>query len=87
MTSEAYPLPITNRRGEVVAYSLIDEQDAERAGALRWHLSHGYPVASLGRRDCRIYLHRLIIGEIEERYCEIAAQRMGQEVFDLGEAA
>jgi site-specific DNA-methyltransferase (adenine-specific) len=33
-------------------------------------------------------LNRYAIGiEIEEKYCEIAATRMGQEVFDFSEVA
>jgi site-specific DNA-methyltransferase (adenine-specific) len=30
---------------------------------------------------------KAVLIEIEERYCEIAARRMGQEVFNLGDMA
>jgi site-specific DNA-methyltransferase (adenine-specific) len=35
----------------------------------------------------RSFAARSVVPEIEERYCEIAAKRLGQEVFDFTEAA
>lgn len=57
-------LPLRKADGRVIAWTLLDEADAEIARAHRWYLmSRGYVCRSVRKpRRQVIYLHRLVVG-------------------------
>jgi hypothetical protein len=58
-------LPLHDREGTVIAHALVDDEDFERFGHLRWHKSHyGYVVHDAMQDGKRVvlYLHREIMG-------------------------
>jgi hypothetical protein len=57
-------IPLRARDGSVRAYALVDAADAEWANQWRWSLNEGYAHrgTTVNGRDCKIYLHREILG-------------------------
>ncbi len=56
-------IPLHRRGGEVVAYVIIDEADAEWAAQWRWCLnSNGYVWRTQKGRPRHVYLHRELAG-------------------------
>lgn len=58
-------IPLRNRAKEIVAYALVDDEDYERFGHLRWHRSnYGYAAHGYwkGGRSHTVFLHREILG-------------------------
>jgi hypothetical protein len=61
MQGEAKQIPLRRRGQGIVAYSLVDPEDFERFGDMRWHFqSDGYACHSLalGRT---VFLHRAVM--------------------------
>ena len=54
-------VPLRNRSGKIVAYAMVDDEDAESVLAHRWSLTNGYPASRFGGRLW--YLHRWLLGE------------------------
>lgn len=56
-------IPLRNRKGEIVARALVDDEDAGQARH-RWCLTAGYPSRRLSRRvgGRMLYLHREVMG-------------------------
>lgn len=57
-------LPITNRKREVVAYALVDDDLFLYLSKVRWHLGHkGYPKTGFRRADgtqANVHLHQVV---------------------------
>jgi hypothetical protein len=64
-------IPLRNRRGAVVAYTLIDEENVHLA-ALRWHVASGYAHRweRHAGRQLNVFLHRVILGVPPELECD-----------------
>lgn len=52
-------IPLVNRKGEVVAYALVDDAD-DTLTQWRWRMSEGYAVRTLARG--KVYMHRQLLG-------------------------
>ncbi len=61
-------VPLRNRQKAVTGYALVDDEDADLVGGVRWHLYQGYARRSLnsgptGKRVVRpLLMHRHILG-------------------------
>lgn len=54
-------IPLRNRKGDVIAFALVDDADYEWLTQWKWHRSHhGYPVRSSG--SDKIYMYKCILG-------------------------
>lgn len=64
-------IPLRNRRGAVLAYTLIDEEDAHLA-KLRWHATSGYAHRWEWHRGRQVgvFLHRVILKVPDEFECD-----------------
>jgi hypothetical protein len=52
-------IPLRNRKGEIVAYTIVSDEDYDRVQQGRWHMSKGYAHGTCG--DFKGYLHRFIM--------------------------
>jgi hypothetical protein len=58
---ESVRIPLPDRAGEVVGYTLVDETDWPQVQAHRWYLgNHGYAMRYLWRERESILLHRVL---------------------------
>ncbi len=49
-------IPLRNKYGIIVEYSLVDEDDYEKVMKYKWHLSHfGYAVGTILRKETRLH--------------------------------
>lgn len=56
-------IPLRARDGSVRAYAIVDAEDFERFGQLRWSLhSQGYAYRNVGKPRRNVLLHRAIMG-------------------------
>jgi hypothetical protein len=50
-----YRVPLRNKKGVIVEYALVSEEDYENVTAQKWHLSGGYASATINRHNIRMH--------------------------------
>lgn len=56
-------IPLRNVKKEIIAYAIIDDEDFDFINQYKWHLSEGYAVRTVNRRD-KIQMHNMIYEKI-----------------------